>query len=324
MISWDRPIILASKCLLEEKCRYDGQTCINKLVKLISDYVDFVLVCPEMEIGLTVPREPIRLVGIDDKNVSLIQPASNDDLTKKIQDFSKTFLNSLLEVDGVVLKTKSPTCGLNGVRVYKDASKGAALSKKGVGVFAKELIERFEGVPLEDEGRLTNMRIREHFLTKVFMLSNLRNIKKRGNIEELQAFHNSNELLLKTYGRHTFNILNGIIKNGSNLQFNDVYNNYFHWLKVAISKIPRVTSVEKTLNMCLNNFAERITNEELNFVRNIIDKYRNGRTSLSVPVALIKLNAIRFDDKYLLSQTFLEPYPEELVLLQDSGKDNNV
>jgi uncharacterized protein YbbK (DUF523 family) len=147
-----------------------------------------VPVCMGVEVGLRVPREPVRVVQIDGGH-KLVQPATGTDVTENAKAFTDGFLSGLEEVDGFILKSRSPSCGIRDVKVYLLGVKVAALTAKGSGLFAREVIGRFGHLAIEDESRLLNIRIGEHFLTQVFAFAELRGVMKKGRMSELVDFH---------------------------------------------------------------------------------------------------------------------------------------
>ena len=162
----NKPKVVVSRCLGFAACRWNGATIENRLVEYLGKYVEFLTVCPECEIGLGVPRQPIRMVQ-KGSALALVQPANGADLTDKMVSFSYDFLDSLDQVDGFLLKSKSPSCGLAKVPVYVD-SDDEYYFDKGSGFFARAVLERFPGTPVEDEGCLDDLKRREKWLTAVF------------------------------------------------------------------------------------------------------------------------------------------------------------
>ena len=157
MKNFPTPIVVVSKCLGFAECRYNGQVLNDPFIDQLRKFVSFITICPEMEIGLGVPRDPVRMVNLKTKRI-LFQPATGNDVTKDMIEFSKRFLDSLDDVDGFILKSRSPSCGLKDVKVYSGLDKGAATSKDS-GFFGKDVLDRFGGFAIEDEGRLSNFFI---------------------------------------------------------------------------------------------------------------------------------------------------------------------
>ena len=147
-----KPVVVVSKCLGFDACRYNGDIIEEEFLKRLEPFVRFVPVCPEMEIGLGTPREPVRIVN-GNGELKLLQPATGLDLTERMRAFSSTFLASLKEVDGFILKSRSPSCGPAEVKVYKSTERGAPVAWSS-GLFAGAVLEKFPGLAVEDEGRL--------------------------------------------------------------------------------------------------------------------------------------------------------------------------
>ncbi|MDD1757303.1 MAG: 2-thiouracil desulfurase family protein [Methanotrichaceae archaeon] len=170
-----RPKMVISKCIEFDHSRYDGSLITNDFVKALIPHVDFTPVCAEMEIGLGVPRSAIRIVS-ENGDTRLVQPTTGLDVTEKMRSFCARFLDSLTGIDGFILKFRSPSCGIKNIRVYSSSAKPHTISKTS-GFFGGAVVETFPHLAIEDEGRLRNFNIREHFLTKLYALSGLREIE---------------------------------------------------------------------------------------------------------------------------------------------------
>lgn len=160
-----KPRIVISKCLGFENCRYDGQVIFVPFMKKLEPLVEFITVCPEVEIGLGVPRNPIRIIENRGRR-RLIQPASGRDVSAEMQDFVGSFLNSIEGVDGFILKSRSPSCGVRDANIFSGPDEIEPISL-GAGFFAEAVLERFDGCAIEDEEALADPRIRERFLKKL-------------------------------------------------------------------------------------------------------------------------------------------------------------
>ena len=166
-----KPRILVSKCIEFDSCRYNGQVISSDFVEKLKSFVEFIPVCPEFEIGLGVPRDPIRVVSFGG-NLKLIQSKTEKDVTKNMVEFSNSFLDKLSDIDGFILKSKSPSCGIKDVKIHAGTGPPPKESK-GSGFFGKAVLEKYSNIAIEDEGRLLNSRIKQHFLTKVYALRKL-------------------------------------------------------------------------------------------------------------------------------------------------------
>ena len=186
-----KPKLIISKCLNSEKCRYDGQGYDDKVISLLREYIDIETVCPESAIGLSTPRDPIRIEKHNDE-YKLVQLNSNTDYTSQMNEFPEEFLSGIDDIDGFILKSKSPSCGIKDVKIYPKGQK-CSIRKNGTGIFSTKVLEKHSNIPIENEGRLRNYNIRDEFLTKIFTINNL---KSENNILD---FHSKNYLLLKSY-----------------------------------------------------------------------------------------------------------------------------
>ena len=313
-----RPILVVSKCLGFDACRYNGEVENNSFIENLKKYVDFIIVCPETDSGLPTPREALRILQKDDK-LELVKSSTGEDVTDKLRNFTESFLNNLVDVDGFILKNKSPTCGLKDAKIYKSIDKGAAI-KRGNGIFVREIINKYPDVIIEDEGRLTNFKIREHFLTRIFVLASFRNAKTSSDRDILRNFHLKNTLLFLSYSQKYSKLLDSLIYNEEEFNSNSIFKKYEKYLYKLLDRAPRYTSNINVLLKSIDSFKDNITQEEMQFIWNTIDKYKKRLVPFSVPLYLVKGYIIRFDLEYLSNQSFFMPYPEELIQLNDSGK----
>jgi uncharacterized protein YbgA (DUF1722 family)/uncharacterized protein YbbK (DUF523 family) len=315
-----RPIVVVSKCIEFEAVRYDGQIISSDFVKQLKDYVDFIPVCPEVEIGLGIPREPLRLVK-KEESIHLIQPATGLDLTHQMDLFSKRFLNSLGEVDGFILKSKSPSSAIKDACIYPAVKNVAALSR-GPGVFGKAVLDNFSNKAVEDEKRLLNERIREHFLTKLYSLADFRNVKKTGTGNALVEFQGRNKFLLTAYSQVQLHAMGRLAAERKRKPLSEIFLEYEGHLSEALKRPPKVGSNYNVLTKAAGYFSSKLTSSEKAFFLDSAYKYKSGLQPFSAPLSILKSWIIRFDEAYLKQQTFFEPFPEKLgVLGNNSSKE---
>jgi uncharacterized protein YbbK (DUF523 family) len=169
MMNFPKPVVVVSACLEFEKVRYDGQVIPCKIVRDLEPFVEYIRVCPEFAIGLGVPRDPIRIIKIGGEK-RLIQPKTKEDITEKMNNFTTGFIQSLPDVDGFIFKSKSPTIGLRGIKVYAGIEQSAVLEQSS-GFFADQIIQAFPDYPMEEDDRLRNATIRDNFLVKRLLRS---------------------------------------------------------------------------------------------------------------------------------------------------------
>ena len=317
-----RPRIVVSKCIEFDSCRYNGAMIPSDVVRMLRPHVEFSPVCPEVEIGLGVPRDPIRIVRVEGRD-RLWQPATGRDITDNMLAFLEEYLAPLGEVDGFILKFRSPSCGLKEVKIYGGFDDAPA-SGKGAGFFGREVMDRFGDLAVEDEGRLKNFRIREHFLTKVFTLARFRGVKARKSMGALVRFHTGHKLLLMAYSQKALGEMGRVVANPKKMPLGEVFTNYESLLHTALARAPRRKSAVNVLMHALGYFSKQLTQREKAFMLASLDKYRDMRVPLSVPVSIVSSWITRFEQDYLSQQVFFQPYPEDLVEVTDSGKGRDI
>jgi uncharacterized protein YbgA (DUF1722 family)/uncharacterized protein YbbK (DUF523 family) len=291
----------------------------SDFVKQLKDYVDFIPVCPEVEIGLGIPREPLRLIKTGD-SIRLIQPTTGLDYTQQMELFSKKFLDSLDQVDGFILKSKSPSSAIKDARIYPREKDVAALTR-GPGVFGKAVLERFSSKAVEDEKRLLNERIREHFLTKLYTLADFRGVKKAGSGNALVEFQAKNKLLLTAYSQVQLHIMGRLEAERKSRLLSETLLEYEVHLSQALKRPPNVGSNYNVLTKAAGYFTSGLSHEEKAFFLDMAQKYREGLQPFSAPLSIVKAWIVRFNEAYLGKQTFFEPFPEKLRLLKVGGSE---
>lgn len=317
-----KPRVVVSKCLEFAACRYNGAMIPSDVVRSLKPHVEFVPVCAEMEIGLGVPRDPIRIVA-GESGLTLVQPSTGRDVTSDMNRFVDSFLGSLGEVDGFILKYRSPSCGLKEVKIFPAPAAKTTVGKTA-GFFGGAVLERFPYLAVEDEGRLNNFRIREHFLTRIFTLAAFRGVMRAGAMRDLVAFQARNKLLLMAYNQKELRHLGRLVANLEKRPVPEVFAEYREHLRAALAAQPRYTSCINVLMHALGYFSEGLSSKEKAYFLASLDEYREARVPLSVPVGIIKSLIVRFDQGYLAQQSFFEPYPAGLVEITDSGKGRDL
>jgi uncharacterized protein YbgA (DUF1722 family)/uncharacterized protein YbbK (DUF523 family) len=308
-----KPTVVISKCIEFARCRYNGAMISSDIVKVMKNFVEFIPVCAEVEIGLGVPRDSIRIIK-QGEELKLIQSATGLDVTNKMNTFSEEFLNSLEHVDGFILKYKSPSCGTLHTPYLASTQRGAAKLGKGPGLFGKAVIEKFPKLPIENEGRLNNFRIREHYLTKLFTIARFREVKHLSRMHKLVKFHTVNKFLFMAYNQAEMREMGRIVANPEKNSFIEVVKEYEQRLFNVIMYPPKYTSNINVLMHMLGYFSKDLTSAEKAYFLDELEKYRAGWIPLFVLTHLLKSWIVRFNQEYLRSQTFFDPFPEELMI----------
>ncbi|MCF7920087.1 MAG: DUF523 and DUF1722 domain-containing protein [Candidatus Cloacimonetes bacterium] len=317
MTEFPRPRVVVSKCIEFDYCRYNGSIISSQFVQKLKDYVDFITVCPEVEIGLGIPREAVRLVTRDDK-ILLLNSMNGEDHTPEMNSFSSEYLSGLKNINGFILKSRSPSCGIKEVKLYGQTGKVPAISSKSSGIFAKYVLDRFNYLAIEDEGRLTNLQIRQHFLTKLYTLTNFEMLEHKSG--ELVTFHSQNKYLFMAYNQSKLKIAGKIVANHQHNSIEEVFQEYRQALYQIFQSTSRIGSNINVLMHILGYFSKHLSvNEKAHFLEQL-EFYRSKRIPLIVLTSILKSWSLRFDMAYLLQQTYFDPFPAELMDTSNSGK----
>jgi uncharacterized protein YbgA (DUF1722 family)/uncharacterized protein YbbK (DUF523 family) len=300
-----RPKILLSKCYFEP-VRYNGSIVNDDFINKLKKHIDFISLCPEVEIGLGVPRQKLIVKETKDSK-RLFQPDTDKDFTEKIIEFTDKALTYLTEVDGFILKAKSPSCGVGSAKIYRDG----AIIGKTYGFFADAIRKRFPYLPLEDEGRLKDKKLRQHFLTRIFAFSELRKILKNPEPKKLVHFHSKYKYLLLTYHQKTLKDLGQLVADGS-LPLNEKIEKYKVKFYEAFLQKPTIKRHANTLMHILGHVSRKLSPKEREHLITLINKYSEGQMQIRVIIELLKNLAYSFGSDYKLIKTYLEPYPMEL------------
>ena len=308
------PVVVLSRCLGVEACRYNGKMIREDFIHHLSSYVKIRPVCPELEIGLGVPRDPIRILAGDGGRI-LVQPATGRDLTQPMTTFSQSFLGTLKEVDGFILKSRSPSCGIRDTKIH-DADQETVL-ERGAGIFAAAVLEHFPDAAVEDEKRLRNRVRREHFLTRLYALARLRRIARRPTREALSRFHTANHLLLMAYNRKELDRLDKLLSGDREPDAAVLAKEYKRRLSNALSRNPRYTSLIGVLIYALGPISKQLTDRDKALFLDRLEGFRNGKIPASGPVSLLRSWVLRHGPRDLRNQTLFNPYPMELNEVAD-------
>ncbi len=311
MTSFVKPRIIISKYIEFDFCRFNSQIIRSEIVSKLKSYVEFLALCPEVEIGFGVPREPIRIIEKQGKKF-LLQPSTGRDVSCQMSSFAQQFLSTQHNIDGFLLKSQSPSCGTRDVKIYPAVTHSAAI-RRDAGFFGEDVLRQFPFLAVEDEMRLQNPIIREHYLTKIYTFASFRNIKETPSLQQLLQFHTENKYLLMEYSQKELRILGNIQANQEKQHLSKVFADYEQHLHAAFSKAPRYTSQINVLDHAFGYISHELSGKEKKFYSDLIEKFRNGQITFSVPINLVRSWMIRFEQSYLFPQTFFQPYPDELL-----------
>ena len=305
-----------SACLLGTACRYDGVGASDKfIVDILQKYFNTVAYCPETIIWGS-PREAIRQTLSENGELKIVTSTKNPkDVTLELENISKECANKIQNDDlcGFILKSSSPTCGLERVKVYKPFN--APSVKNGVGVFAKQIKEKYPYLPVEEEGRLIDPWLRENFLMQIFAYQDLHNfLKSNPTFNDLVIFHTSYKYLIYSKAQKSYTTLGRIVANKEKKQLDEILVEYKEEFLKAISLKGNVNKTYNVLLHMFGYFKKLITKEEKEEILEALNEYKERIIPLIAVMKIINLYVKRFDVQYLKVQKFLNPYPKELAL----------
>ena len=304
-----------SSCLLGEKVRWNGDHKQDRYVReILGNYFEYVPVCPEMEVGMGVPRETVALYGTLEEP-KMISKKSKIDWTERMNRYLKDRINQLTrdELSGYIFKSKSPSCGIARVPVFSETDRSKA--RHGAGMFANAFIKKFPLVPIEDEGRLNDAKIRDNFIVRIFSFNRLQKLfNKDFSQGALVAFHTRHKFLLLAHSRSHYTALGKLVANAKSLKPKEIKAEYSRLFMEALTyKSTPKKNTDVLLHMM--GFLKKVLMKgEKEDILTTIEDYRKELLPLIVPVTLIRHQVKKYKVEYLLDQIYLNPHPKELML----------
>ena len=303
-----------SACLLGQPVRFDGSHKHDRyLTGTLGEYLEFVPVCPEVEAGFPIPRETFRLVG-DPENPRFMTTRTQVDHTERMAAWAEKRVRELEQENlcGFIFKSDSPSSGMERVKVYN--AKGMA-EKKGVGMFARVFIRHFPLLPVEEEGRLNDSKLRETFIEQIFTLKRWRETMASGrSMKNLVDFHTRHKLLVLSHSPAHAKRMGKLVAEGKQMPIGEATT---HYEGLLIEALRLKTTVKKNMNVLehiLGYFKAQLSADEKQEVLEIFDRYRREFVPLIVPVTLLNHYVRKFDQPYLKQQVYLNPHPVALKL----------
>lgn len=304
-----------SACLLGQEVRFNGGHCNHRfLSNQFSKYATFEPVCPEVAIGMGIPRKSVRLErdNASNENIRMIEPTSGQDFTDSMVSYSQEKASQLKDLDGFVFKKNSPSCGVFRVKIYQNDQ---PCERRGTGLFAHAVMENHPELPVEEEGRLSDPFLREIFVERVFAYRRVKDLfDRKWTRRDVIQFQAREKLLLMAHSPHKAKMLGqlvGHIKQHERDDFARAYiREYMDCMNTAPSK-GRHTNALMHMAGYLKNKLSKSGRAELTAV---ISDYRNGYVPMMVPMALMQHMIRRLEEGYLADQTYLSPHPRDLAL----------
>lgn len=297
-----------------ERVRFDGGHKLDTLItETLGRYFEWVPVCPEIEIGLGAPRESMRLTGSAD-SPRLIAVKSGKDYTEAMSSWAEKRLEGFgdLNLQGYILKKDSPSCGMERVRIY---GRGGTAQRDGTGIFAGMLREKFDMLPIEEEGRLRDARIRENFIERVFALHRWQEFKKsKPGPGALVRFHTALKLTLSSHSDAHYRRLGRLTAAAGRRLTGSVIDEYGRLLMEAL-RVPATPRKHSNVLLHILGFLKRdLDAGDKAELIGCINEYRRGLVPLAVPMTLLKHHLRRRPVPWVEEQVYLNPYPPELML----------
>lgn len=309
-----KPRVGISTCLLGENVRYNGGHARDRfLTDTFGEFVDWVPVCPEVECGLPVPREAMRLVR-DPASPRLVTIDTKIDHTPRMKAWARKRVRELESENlaGFVFKSRSPSSGMERVKVYDE--KGVP-HRVGVGVWARAFMDHFPLLPTEEEGRLHDPMLRENFIERIFCLKRYRDaMATRRSRGALVRFHSGHKLQLMAHSQRIIKEMGQIVARAKQMRPPDLFGRYEELLMAALTLKATPGKNANVLMHALGHFKKQLTADEKKEALEVIDQYRAGYTPLVVPATLIAHFVRKYKEPYLASQTYFNPHPIELKL----------
>lgn len=311
-----QPVIGISGCLTGAAVRFDGG---HKRTEFVMDrlaqWVTFRPVCPEMAIGLPVPRPALRLVQTSVGQIRMrLSHAPHEDVTVKMADFCEEYLTGLGELSGFIVCAKSPSCGMERVRLYDE--KGNRGRKEGVGLFTAALMEKYPWLPVEEDGRLHDPVLRENFVERVFALHALNTLRKTGLTRRaILDFHSRYKLQLLAHHQAGYREIGPFVATLHELEDLDAFFAVYRDKLMTILKKPASRKNHTNVLMHIQGyFRNQLTMRQRGELREVILNYRAGLLPILAPMTLLKHYLAEYQDAYLLTQNYFDPYPQALAL----------
>jgi uncharacterized protein YbgA (DUF1722 family)/uncharacterized protein YbbK (DUF523 family) len=304
-----------STCLLGENVRFDGGHKHDQyLTGTLAQFVEWVPVCPEVEIGLGTPRESLHLAG-DPAAPRMVTTKTNRDHTEAMLKFSQAKTEQLksLQLNGYILKKDSPSCGMERVRVYSE--KGMA-ARNGIGLFARVLMEQMPNLPIEEEGRLNDPRLRENFIVRIFCHYRWQRLREKPfRLTDLIAFHTQHKFLLLAHHEKNYRDMGKLVAEGKSHVPKELLARYEELYFAALRHPAPKRKHANVLQHLAGYFKKQLDEKDKQELHTTIDDYHQGLLPLVVPLTLIKHYVNKFEVQYLQDQIYLNPHPKELMLL---------
>ncbi|MEZ5528863.1 MAG: DUF523 and DUF1722 domain-containing protein [Porticoccaceae bacterium] len=302
-----------SACLLGEEVRHNGGHKRDAYITgTLSAYFSFHSFCPEVGIGMGVPRPAIRLVTTDGRIRARGSRDGEFDVTEALEDYSRQQFSNLEHLSGMILKRASPSCGMERVKVYNDKNMP---HPEGSGIFARELMAGFPLLPVEEEGRLGDPALRENFLQRVFIYHRWRTgYHPLLSVQKLTEFHARHKLIYMSHDQDRSRELGRIAASASIDNVETVASEYIALAMQTLKKVATRRNHVNVLQHIQGYLKKQLDADDKQELLDVFERYRKGEIPLIVPITLLKHHFRKAPDAYIEQSWYMSPYPEELKL----------
>jgi uncharacterized protein YbgA (DUF1722 family)/uncharacterized protein YbbK (DUF523 family) len=305
-------VVGISSCLLGEEVRFDGGHKRNDyIIRSLGEFFEFRAFCPEVEIGLGTPREPIRLVESDGAIRCVGVKNPDLDVTDRLRESAQQQRDWHAALCGYILKKDSPSCGMERVKIYRTTMP----VREGIGIYAAELQRAFPHLPIEEEGRLGDPVLRENFIQRVFVYARWRReVEASPTLDRLTRFHARHKYTLMSHNQHANRILGRTLAEASKAELDTLVPTYLaEMMRILKIRATRVNHIN-VLQHIQGYLKKSLDAEDKAELGEALDAYRKGQVPLIVPITLLKHHFRKYPDEYILDSYYMNPYPAELSL----------
>ena len=308
-----KPKLGISACLLGSEVRYNGGHKESRLCsRVLAEHFDFAPVCPEVGIGMSIPREPIRLVGDPQAPRAVGTVNRSFEVTAPLAEYGDRMAAELTDICGYIFMQQSPSCGLHRVKVYQDNGRP---TEPGRGIFAEAFCAKHPNLPVEEDGRLNDPILRENFITRVFAYSQWQQLLRDGiSRKGLLDFHSRYKYMLMATNPQQYKLLGRMLGNLGQQDLTELAPRYFTELMSALKSCATRRTHSNVLQHLIGYLKQALSREEKQEMQQLIGQYRHGVVPLVVPMTLLKHHFRRHPDNYIAQQVYLQPHPENLSL----------
>ena len=301
-----------SSCLLGDKVRFDGGHKQNQyVINTLSHYFEFIRFCPEVASGMSIPREPIRLTLQDEEIKCVGTKDETLDVTDRLKNIADEQISWQSQISGYILKKDSPSCGMERVKVYS----GSMPERNGVGIYAQKLIDNFPNLPIEEEGRLNDMVLRENFIQRVFVYARWQQLTSTTfSLNDIQQFHAQHKYIYMSHDQTLLKTLGALLAQPCE-NITSLAQSYISQAMLLLKNRATKSNHANTLQHIQGYLKKHISQDDKQELCETIEQYNHGYLPLIVPITLLRHHFRKYPNEYISNSFYLCPHPSELMLL---------